>query len=159
VIAASDWIAGKSSTPMSGKFIYRADLDIKYAYKNSPTANRAPQSVVGLDPDYPTWSVLVSPQSNPEVDFTTSPDQYPAQNACKLIGGRLPTMNELQSIQINQAPYGNNFQNGFYWSATENSFSNANLVAFGTYRDDPNTIGWMWANSKYNTAQVRCVKN
>lgn len=57
-------------------------------------------------------SYLVDPAIYPDVDFTT----YPAQNACKAIGARLPSKTQLACIYTNRASFGT-FQSEYYWSS------------------------------------------
>lgn len=44
---------------------------------------------------------------------------YPAQQACKDIGGRLPTAAEMQCITTYRSLFGNNFNTGHYWTSEE----------------------------------------
>jgi hypothetical protein len=111
----ADWYPGIASTVLAGKHIYKTDLSSVYYYETSSAAIVSPQGATGLDPNWPANMVLVSPQTNPNVDFS----KYPAQNACKAIGGRLPNTQELSAVYAGRATYGNNFQMNGYWSATE----------------------------------------
>ena len=54
------------------------------------------------------------PEFNNSVDFSL----YPARNACKDLGGRLPTRAELTCMYTNKSYYGN-FVNQYYWSSEE----------------------------------------
>lgn len=102
-----------------------------------------------------TGSGCISPQCNElklvadnNIDFSA----YPARNACKAVGGRLPTIGELSCIYTNRANYGNNFQNNGYWSNEER---NTNDVAFYW-----NFSGGYSSNSNNSSVlRVRCVKN
>jgi len=111
----ANWYSGIAATALAGKHVYKTDLGANYTFKTTSTAVSAPQAATGLDPNYPSNMSLVNPQTNPGVDFST----YPAQNACKALGGRLPNMQELAAIYTDLATYGNNFQTGDYWSSTE----------------------------------------
>ncbi|MBU4216525.1 DUF1566 domain-containing protein [Candidatus Parcubacteria bacterium] len=76
---------------------------------------------------------------------------YPAREACKALGGRLPTKDELSCIYTNRATFGNNFISSGYWSSTESSAAYAWLVFFNTGTPNPNfnkSIGYY----------VRCVR-
>jgi general secretion pathway protein G len=139
------WIAGVAATALAGKYIYSVDLVSLYQYKTTLTDVVAPQGVIGLDPNYSSNMSLVNPQANPSVDFSV----YPAQNACKTFGGRLPTFTELKSIYINRITYGNNFQADDYWSSTEYIISHAYFVNFSSAYEGYHT--------KYYSYYVRCV--
>jgi len=80
------------------------------------------------------------------VDFTS----YPARDYCQSIGGRLPTIDELQCICDHKASFGDNFGAGNYWSSTEYSGTSARGVNFSSC--SPNY------NDKTSTLYVRCVK-
>ena len=140
------WIAGLAGTVLAGKSVWDSDLGSTYAYKTANTAVASPQGATGLDPNYPSNMSLVSPQANPGVDFS----DYPAQNACKALGGKLPNMQELLAIYAGRASYGNNFNmTGFYWSSTESDSSSAHAVYFGSGGDAVST--------KSGVYPVRCV--
>jgi prepilin-type N-terminal cleavage/methylation domain-containing protein len=130
---ASDpnWIAGTPATALAGKYVRSTDYGspTTIRFKTSNTVVASPQGATGLDPNYPAYMSLVSPQTYPLVDFTL----YPAQNACKAIGGRLPNMYELLAIYAGRVTtYGNNFLMESYWSSTDyNSFYSIG-VYFGT---------------------------
>lgn len=83
-------------------------------------------------------------------DNTVNFTNYPARDACKLAGGRLPTLTELQCIYANRVTFGNNFGTSFYWSATEDSAAFAVVVNFGG--------GSAGTSSKSVTNSVRCVR-
>ena len=144
---AADWYNGIAATALAGKHIRKTDLSGTYQYKTSDTAVASPQGATGLDPNYPSNMSLVSPQTNTGVDFSA----YPAQNACKAIGGRLPNMQELNAIYAGKASYGNNFQAAPYWSSTEynydSSFSYSVYFVSGASANDYKT----------GTYYVRCV--
>jgi prepilin-type N-terminal cleavage/methylation domain-containing protein len=137
----SPWIAGIGV--MAGKFVYNADLSGTYMYKVDKTAVTAPQGATGLDPDYSSYMTLVNPQTNPAVDFSA----YPAQNACKAVGGRLPNMHELSAIYADQSSYGTFIAN-YYWSSTESSVNYAFVMDFSYEATNTSKIG---------LNKVRCV--
>jgi len=139
-----NWIAGITATAMSGKYVRKTDLG-SYMYKTTNDAVASPQGATGLDPIYLSNMSLVSPQTNPGVDFSA----YPAQNACKVIGGRLPNRQELLAIYAGRATYGNNFQAGLYWSSIEEG----STTAYGVHFGDGSTGG----STKTNGIYVRCV--
>jgi len=80
-----------------------AGASTTYQWKTTDTACNTPQC--GLD-GAQNGDSLVDPKLYPSVDFSA----YPAQNACKALGGRLPTIVELRCISSNKASFGNNFQ-------------------------------------------------
>ena len=139
------WINGIAATVLAGKKVRNADLSGTYQYKTTNTAIASPQGTTGIDPNYPSNYSLVSPQANTGVDFSA----YPAQNACKAIGGRLPNMQELNAIYAGKASYGNNFQSGLYWSSTEYNSVNAHYVGFAG--------GGSGNYGKSDYGYVRCV--
>lgn len=139
-----NWYSGFAATALAGKHVYKTDLG-NMQYKTTADAVASPQGATGLDPSYPSNMSLVSPQTNPGVDFSA----YPAQNACKAIGGRLPNMQELNAIYAGRASYGNNFQADYYWPST---VYNSNY-AYGVYFVGGNT-GYY---DKTNYFCVRCV--
>ena len=145
----ADWYSGIAATALAGKHIYKTDLGFgsTMQYKTTNDAVASPQGATGLDPNYPSNMVLVSPQTNTGVDFSA----YPAQNACKAIGGRLPNVQELKAIYTGKVTYGNNFQAISYWSSTEYS----SIYAYAVYFGAGSSINDNKANGNY----VRCVSS
>jgi prepilin-type N-terminal cleavage/methylation domain-containing protein len=141
----ANWISGIAATALSGKFVRSADLGTTKQYKTANTAVASPQGFIGLDTSYLSNMSLVSPQTYPFVDFSA----YPAQDACKAIGGRLPTMAELFAIYNGKVTYGNNFPGVAYWSATEVGTNGA----YGVILNDGGPNG----DSKNVFSSVRCV--
>jgi len=82
-------------------------------------------------------------------DNTLDFSLYPARDACKAIGARLPTLAELNCMYTNRASFGNNFGAGSLWSGTESSVPNAWVVNFAS--GSPTTSSKGFNNS------VRCV--
>ena len=79
------------------------------------------------------------------IDFSA---YYPARQACKDVGGRLPTINELQCMYTYRGSFGNNFATDYYWSSTESSASQAYAIyTTGTY-----------SVNKANGYRFRCVR-
>ncbi|OGL30841.1 hypothetical protein A3F37_00125 [Candidatus Saccharibacteria bacterium RIFCSPHIGHO2_12_FULL_41_12] len=152
VVTDPNWIAGTGT--LSGKYVRSADLGSTYTWDPTDSICRSPQCATGLDPNYPSEYSFVSPQVNPGVDFSG----YPAQNACKAIGGRLPNMQELLAIYAGKVSYGNNFQASYYWSATETvgydpefgEYNSAWAVYFSDGSIEPNL-------GKSASIYVRCV--
>ena len=143
------WVAGIIATVLANKWVYNVDYSgsTYSSWGPNPGTVNIPQGLTGLDTTpYDTKMTLVS---NNTVDFTTI--SYPARQACKVLGGRLPNVHELQAIYTGRAYYGNNFRTS-YWSATEENSTNAWSVAF-----DGN--GYTYNAAKSNGAFVRCVKD
>jgi len=141
----ANWYSGIAATALAGKHVYKTDLGSTNMYKTTLDAVAAPQGATGLDPNYPSNMSLVSPQTNPGVDFSA----YPAQNACKALGGRLPNMQELLAMYAGKTTYGNNFLTYDYWSSTEYNSSTAYIVNFGG--------GSITNDSKSGSFYARCV--
>lgn len=119
--------------------VAKADAGTTKTWKNTLTACDRPQCGTdgGQDGD------------NMVADNTiTFGATYPAREYCKTIGGRLPTLTELQCIYTNRASFGT-FQSNRYWSATENSTTSARDVHFGT--------GSVYSYNKTSSYYVRCV--
>lgn len=72
---------------------------------------------------------------------------YPARQACKDVGGRLPTINELQCIYSYKGTYGFTLS-ATYWSSTERDSSYAYYLTYGT-----TSYG-----TKSNAYNVLCVR-
>lgn len=138
----TNWYAGTGV--LAGKHVYKTDVG-QLQYKTSNTAVASPQGTTGLDaPNYTSSMSLVADNS---VDFSA----YPARDACKTIGGRLPTMTELLAIYAGHAiTYGSNFQTNGYWSSTEYNITGARTVYFGD--------GSIFSNvGKGGLYYVRCI--
>ena len=83
-------------------------------------------------------------------DNTVSFLSYPARQACKAAGGRLPTLAELQCIYTNRVTFGDNFGSSDHWSSTEYSAAYANYVSFSS--------GGTSNVNKSVSYSVRCVR-
>ena len=83
-------------------------------------------------------------------DNTVSFSNYPARDACRALGGRLPTKTELNCMYNNKATFGNNFVASNYWSSTENSTTYAWRQGFSD--------GTQYNNNKTTNYYVRCVR-
>ena len=137
-----NWIAGIAGTALENKWVYNADNGNLTWGPSSALAT--PQGSIGLDTTpYESNMTLVADNT---IDFTA----YPARQACKNIGGRLPNVHELQAIYTARvSTYGNNFQDSYYWSSTEHN----STIAYTFYF----TTGGPINGLKVNTAHVRCV--
>ncbi|MEI6266839.1 MAG: InlB B-repeat-containing protein [bacterium] len=152
------WISGLDFTPLEGKFVYSVDVGPSdtfsdgtiiggvspsgIVWKNTSTAPTGGQFDTGLDANWTAQSSLVADNS---IDFVG----YPARDACKVLGGRLPTSVELLSIRDNKTSYNNNFQTSNYWAST----------GFGSYYSiyAPFSSGSSDYSSFNNTNNVRCI--
>lgn len=75
---------------------------------------------------------------------------YPARDTCKLLSGRLPTIEELQCINDYKDEYGI-FTTSTYWSSTENTYSSAHNLRMSD--------GFVNYNSpKGNRYRVQCIR-
>lgn len=82
------------------------------------------------------------------VDFSA----YPARNACKSVGGRLPTQAELSCIHSNRAQFSGFTFNNYWWNQEVSTYGyNAYYLVFST--------GGSNTNSKTNSYYVRCVRD
>jgi hypothetical protein len=86
---------------------------------------------------------------NLKADNTLNFTDYPARDYCKSIGGRLPTIDELECIYNNRTSFGS-FEAGSYWSSTE--YSGASAWHYNWPGANRNT------NNKDYDSYVRCVK-
>lgn len=111
---AFNWISG----PCPGISVASMDLPNGWAWQTSDRHCVAPQCATGIDTLSPTFYSLVADNN---VDFSS----YPARNACKALGGRLPTSFELLCIADNSGwntlpnAYGSSFFNSIYPTSTE----------------------------------------
>jgi len=83
-------------------------------------------------------------------DNTVNFGVYPARDACKALGARLPTKSELNCIYTNKATFGDNFAADHYWSSTEYNAANAWTQHFSDGTQDLYT--------KTDSYYVRCVR-
>ncbi len=140
----TDWFCSASTTCANylgdGNYIIVAqgDAPSSKAWKTSATACDRPHCSIdgGQNGD------------NLKADNTLDFTDYPARDYCKSIGGRLPTIDELECIYNNRASFGS-FGAGYYWSSTEYSETNARGVGFSS--------GSVLSNNKTSTYYVRCV--
>jgi len=137
---AADYVNGRAGTAMEGKQVYKADSTA--AAWGPASSCTGPQCSTGLDTINAWEYALVSDSS---VDFSS----YPAQNACKAIGGRLPYEQELLELYAGQATYGG-FVAGTYWSAIEADSTRT----WGNYFAD----GSWTLNGKTGSIRFRCVR-
>lgn len=145
---SNDWFCSASTTCSNtygdGDYIIvaKTDLGAQYKWKTTNTDCDIPQC--GQDGD--------NDGDNLVADNTVDFGVYPARDACKDAGGRLPTKDELICIYNNKTTFGDNFQAAYYWSATERNTNSAWRVRLsdgdvdGSYKDHDNyvrcVLGW-----------------
>jgi len=143
---ALNWFCTASTTCANdlgdGQYIIvkQADETGSKAWKNSSTNCVAPQCSMPAGED----------GDNLKADNTVDYSSYAARDACKAVGGRLPTKTELSCIYTNRATFGGNFGTGNYWSSTEYSATSAYFANFST--------GGVSNSVKTSVGAVRCVK-
>ncbi len=138
------WICGQATTCANdlgdGDYIIVAQEDISTTKQWKTTNTNCDQPQCGID-----GGQLDHLVGDNTIDFSL----YPARDACKEIGGRLPTRTELGCMYTNRAVLGNNYESTDYWSATELYTSSA------YYRTFSNGSGS--SNFKSSNYRVRCV--
>jgi hypothetical protein len=156
VLSDPNWFSGQSGTVMDGKQAYSRNInsDDGPYYLNTlrwSTVEEfctSPQCGTGVDFLYPDSMALLK---NNTINFS----QYPARNACKSLGGRLPYVDELLEIYNERFNYGDNFGNGYFWTGTEYTRFHARYVNFAD--------GSLVTNAKLytdsNLGFVRCVRD
>jgi|GEM_PF-3130787 len=136
------WISGV----ISGIKVYNVDLPGTYKWGLSSVL--CPNTYCYTPPSQ-TYRLFLSPQTNPGVEFSP---EYPAQAACKQqVGGRLPDIFELLSIQQNKTSLGNNFQSNYYQSSRQYNDSRAQTRSMYD--------GFINNMIKSDPYYVRCVKD
>jgi|GEM_PF-500947 len=135
---------------LAGKYVYVTDLGSLYAYRTTNVANGTPAGAVGADAGTPADNALVNPQTNPGVSFIN----YPAQDACKAIGGRLPYFSESYDLYLYQGNYGNNFN-----TSAGLRTANQNPLDGTQARNRNMGTGSAAVSAKTNTNPVRCIKD
>lgn len=131
-ICTTPWIAGPCGT--TNLKVFKADVAGTSQWKTTNDSCVGPQCSGGI---------LVA-------DNTVNFSAYPARNACKTLGGRLPSVAELQCIYTNKTSYTGAFQSSYYWSSAEGSATIAWYVYF--FNGTSNT------NGKATSGYVRCVQ-
>ncbi len=119
--------------------VAQGDATTSLAWKTANTACGQPQCSMGGGQD----------GDQLKADNTLNFGSYPARNYCKAIGGRLPTIDELECMYTNRASFGS-FGSGYYWSSTEYSVTGARGVDFSD--------GSSYYNNKTFAGYVRCVR-
>lgn len=87
-------------------------------------------------------------------DLSGNDNDYPARQACKDIGGRLPSVSELQCIKDHASSY-NTYGSfsGSYWTSSEANTSYAYYIAI------PGGGGAMSSYKSVSPYNVRCVRS
>ncbi|MGW8185267.1 MAG: hypothetical protein ACWGHO_04135 [Candidatus Moraniibacteriota bacterium] len=75
---------------------------------------------------------------------------YPAREACKAVGGRLPTVDEMRCMFTYKASFGNNLASSYYWTSEEYSASEAK----GIYYYNAQIVNLTKTDVRY----TRCVR-
>ena len=120
--------------------VKRADVGATQQWKSANTACDKPNCGTNGEQD----------GDNLVADNTVNFTSYPARDACKAVGGRLPTLTELQCMYTNRTSFGNNFVASNYWAATE--YSTARAWKFNM------SSGSASGSYKANCYYVRCVR-
>lgn len=145
-VCSNPWLSGPCSSSI---LVYKGDVTYGLQWKTTQTNCVSPQCSLGLD-TYSGMSGKYGLVASNNVDFSV----YPMRNECKNIGGRLPTLTELNCIRVNQASYStyNAIQNASYFSSTEENVTSAMVMQMGT--------GATGGASKTSTVNyyTRCVK-
>jgi len=145
VIPDPNWLAGQAEagypTSLVGKRIYYQNTSGNPQWQSDSNMCVSPQCSGGA---------LVDPTLNPGVIFGAL---YPSQEACKALGGRLPSTNELSAIYAGKvANHYGSFPGTYYWSAAQGSNNN-----WGIYVDFGN--GGVGEAYKVNGDKfTRCIK-
>jgi len=160
VCATGPWLAGQAETnypaTLVGKSVYNQDLS-GIIWKDAITDCRSPQCNTGLDLVFPSNYSLVSPQIFPSENFTS----YPAQAACKALGGRLPRVDEIKAIYAGYRAghYGSFTSDGWYYSATEENTINVKIFRFITWMYGA-TESYSTKNNLYDSVKyTRCIQD
>jgi len=168
-VSDPNWIVGRAGSVLVGKYVFYRDVATTDKYTNgNATGTATPQwkttNTTCASPQCTTAGPVAETQSgytgtmglvaDNAVDFalSTSPPTYPARDACKALGGRLPTIAELVEMYNYKSTYGNNFQSSYYWSSTDESSLYARIVGLST-----GGIGSGTMNSTTNW-YTRCVR-
>ncbi len=130
-----------ANTLGDGNYIVVKRTDVSGTKKWKTTSTDCSRPECGVDGAQSTDNLVA--------DNTVLFPQYPARDACKAVGGRLPTKTELQCIYNNRATFGNNFVAYNYWSGTEGSTTLAWNVYFPP--------GLTYNDTKAYSCYVRCV--
>ncbi len=148
-VASCVWLPGRTGTAMSGKLVYYQNL-ASTAYTWGPVGQTCPSThcATNVDPGNPTYNSLLADNS---ISFTS----YPARDACKTDGGRLPTISELAELYTrkNSGDYGDNFGTSFYLSSAEYDSNNNYALQYSFNTGNPSIKA---KNS--GGASIRCVR-
>ncbi|NTW62466.1 prepilin-type N-terminal cleavage/methylation domain-containing protein [Candidatus Saccharibacteria bacterium] len=169
-----NWNNGRPGSVLAGKQVYNRDLTStdkysdnsliggtgKLRWKTSQTSCAEPQCsatapVAETHPGHVGQSVLVADNST-DFALSGSPPVYPARDACKALGGRLPTLAEMVEMGNQRSWYGNlkphtDYTN--YWTAT---VAGANFTAYAPFLNNGSVdiYNALFSYSGY----VRCVR-
>lgn len=125
--------------------VYYSNLSSTYQWKTSKTFCISPQceNLGGIN-----GNTLIADNYQ---NFT----DYPARDACKALGGRLPTKRELICLHSRRGEY-SGFVDGRYWSGSEQNETDA----FNQWFNEAGAISGMdlSINNKDKLYKVRCVR-
>jgi hypothetical protein len=141
-VAGKTWLSGSCLTSKS-IYVYATDSSATTWGPSSSCAT--PQCAADTESGYTGYNALVASNA---VNFVTT--SYPARQACKALGGRLPTITELTCMYTNGASYGLP-SSGIYWSSVESDAGDVWSVNFG--------YGDVNGYPKSGSNSVRCVKD
>ena len=143
------WFCGAGFNDICGNALGDGDyILVKRTDVGSPTTQQWKTANTACD--QPQCGIDGGQTDDLVADNTVNFGVYLARDACKALGGRLPTKTELNCMYINKATFGNNFVASFYWSSTEYSATYARHQNFST--------GGVSSNGKTNSNYVRCVR-
>jgi prepilin-type N-terminal cleavage/methylation domain-containing protein len=125
-----DWISGPCAFS-----VYKDDIASTRQWKTSNTICGSPQCPAG------------ALSADNSIDFS----QYPARDACKSLGGRLPSRTEATCIFNNRSSYGT-WLSAKYWTSEQYSGTSAWYIYMAPGFGNQSTL------SKTNYEYVRCIK-
>jgi len=142
-----------------GRYVFYSDLPGTYEWKHTNTACLSNQCSTTVDPAPDTTHTTNAVLSNTYINGVDSGidfSEYPAQQACKEVGGRVPVLDELAAMYAGQKQgrYGNFVTENTasnYWSATEGDSSRSFSIYFFNGGVSTNAF-------KYYAYSVRCIK-
>ncbi|MBU4601035.1 DUF1566 domain-containing protein [Patescibacteria group bacterium] len=143
------WFCGAGFNDICGNALGDGDyILVKRTDVGSPTTQQWKTANTACD--QPQCGIDGGQTDDLVADNTVNFGVYLARDACKALGGRLPTKTELNCMYTNKATFGNNFVAANYWASTENSATHAWNQYFST--------GSVANYNKPNSLYVRCVR-
>jgi len=143
------WFCGAGFNDICGNALGDGDyILVKRTDVGSPTTQQWKTANTACD--QPQCGIDGGQTDDLVADNTVNFGVYLARDACKALGGRLPTKTELNCMYTNKATFGNNFVASYYWSSTEYTATNA----WRQYFSD----GTQYFYNKSGGYFVRCVR-